>query len=127
MGRATCLHCDVILSPQSKTPAWLRNTIMLVGGASLSMTLAACYGDPCAHESCAYNPYDGGPAQTCDDPSTDLDLDGHCGEFDCDEENASVNSSAADPLGDGVDTNCDGIDGVDVNDENEADAGSSDG
>jgi len=100
---------------------------MLVGGASLSMTLAACYGDPCAFENCGYDPYADGPAQTCDDPSADLDLDGHCGEFDCDEEDASINSSAVDPVGDGRDTNCDGVDGVAVRDENRADAGSSDG
>ena len=103
--------------------AWVRNTLTLVGGASLSMTLAACYGAPCVDGD-----YCGGPVgevtEFCDTPMDDYDLDGHCGAFDCNENDESINSSADDPEGDDLDQNCDGADGVVAAEEN---AGGSDG
>ena len=125
VGQSSCLHCKASLLPRRRTGGWVRNAVLLVGGASLSMTLAACYGDPCASGGdCGYyGPGYGGVTETCGDPILDLDLDGHCGEFDCDEENAEINSSAPDELGDDVDTNCDGEDGIAMS---EPDAGPSD-
>jgi len=75
----------------------------IAGGASIAVTLMACYGMPCSTEP-ECNP--------CDDPASDLDEDGYCGRWDCDETNFNINAGAADPLGDGVDQNCDGEDGV---------------
>jgi hypothetical protein len=64
---------------------------------------------------------DGDPAcDDCDESAaelTTLDLDGDgylsCGS-DCDDQDAAVHPLAFDALGDGVDTNCDGIDGIDA-------------
>ena len=133
VGRTTCLHCDVLLAPKGKMRPWVRNALLIVGGASLSMTLAACYGDPCAYDGC-YGPdgaggrvEDGGVSQFCDDLSSDMDLDGHCGVFDCNENDSDINRSAEDAEGDGIDTNCDDVDGVADPEENTADAGNSDG
>ena len=47
---------------------------------------------------------------TCDDHASDLDGDGHCGDFDCDEADPSIHADAADAAGDGIDSNCDGAD-----------------
>ncbi|MGC6514233.1 MAG: MopE-related protein, partial [Myxococcota bacterium] len=46
-------------------------------------------------------------------PSLDVDNDGLNACDDCDDTNALFGSTAADLVGDGLDTNCDGIDGVD--------------
>ncbi len=64
---------------------------------------------------------DGDPAcSDCEDGdaaqnSHDLDGDGHSScALDCDDGDASVNPTAFDELGDELDSNCDGIDGVDL-------------
>ncbi|HND29302.1 MAG TPA: putative metal-binding motif-containing protein [Myxococcota bacterium] len=52
---------------------------------------------------------------TCDDlpgGCDDLDRDGFVGEEDCDPSNGAINPAAADVLGDDVDQNCDGVDGL---------------
>jgi len=67
------------------------------------------------------NDGDGDPAcSDCDDAdasldSLDLDYDGYstC-DGDCDDGNASFNPASLDLVGDGVDQNCDGLDGVDA-------------
>jgi len=48
---------------------------------------------------------------SCDEPETDRDHDGFCGNGDCNESDPNVNDGADDPLGDGIDQNCDGVDG----------------
>lgn len=45
----------------------------------------------------------------------DDDNDGYSTNSDCDDTNANIHPCADDPAGDGDDTNCDGIDGVDPN------------
>ncbi|MFM7068463.1 MAG: putative metal-binding motif-containing protein, partial [Actinomycetes bacterium] len=45
-------------------------------------------------------------------PPKDLDGDGYNELSDCNDNDASINPGAADPAGDEVDSNCDGIDGV---------------
>jgi len=43
----------------------------------------------------------------------DMDEDGYPpGEEDCDDEDPSINIGADDPEGDGIDQNCDGVDGI---------------
>lgn len=52
---------------------------------------------------------------TCDDlpgGCDDLDRDGFVGEEDCDPSNGAINPAASDVLGDEVDQNCDGVDGL---------------
>ena len=45
-------------------------------------------------------------------PATDQDGDGYLLEGDdCDDTDASINPAADDPEGDGIDQNCDGVDG----------------
>ncbi len=67
------------------------------------MTLAACYGAPVEPGGSAF----------CDDPSRDTDRDGYCEtQFDCNEGDATVHDNAVDTLGDGIDQDCDGVDGV---------------
>jgi hypothetical protein len=84
--------------PTPPTPAFGRRARDLAVGVSAVMTLMACYGVP-------YEP------TGCTDPSDDRDGDGYCGDFDCDETDASIHRYAADPAGDGVDADCDGFDG----------------
>ncbi len=43
----------------------------------------------------------------------DLDNDGIVDSEDCDDQNAAINASATDTVGDGIDQNCDGVDGTD--------------
>jgi hypothetical protein len=46
-------------------------------------------------------------------PTTDLDGDGFDAPADCDDGDASVNPGTPDDMGDGIDENCDGVDGTD--------------
>jgi hypothetical protein len=82
-----------------------------VGGVSITSTLAACYGAPCAdgEDDCPkYIP-------TCDEisqtPMTDdADGDHYCKSYDCNEKDPKINARATDIPGDGIDQNCDGKD-----------------
>jgi hypothetical protein len=79
----------------------------------MSMTLSACYGTGCANDDCEDE--EGPP--TCGEVSTtpetaDLDDDGYCLQYDCNENEPMINAAARDTAGDGVDQNCDGVDGV---------------
>ncbi len=111
-GRKRCLHCGKASATAGvRGKPWFRTVVTIAGGASLSMTLAACYGMPCAGDVC-HGVHDMGISEFCSEPGRDLDLDGHCLAFDCDEDNPEINTSADDPEGDGIDQNCDNIDGV---------------
>lgn len=67
---------------------------MIGASAATAMTLMACYGSP-------YDDIDCG----------DFDSDGYCAPADCDDWNFEIRPGAVDPLGDGIDQNCDGVDG----------------
>lgn len=94
-----CPECGrPLLAGRGPTLRALLNVVL--SGLAVA-TLAACSGmtiDPTV------------PA-TCADPSTDFDRDGFCGEDDCDESDPDRHVDATDPEGDGVDQNCDGVDG----------------
>jgi len=92
---AVCLHCDEALARRVRFRSQLWR--MLAGGGFM-MTLAACYG-------VAYR-------QGLDYPRTvDADADGSPAGLDCADEDPSRFPGAADPDGDGIDQNCDGVDG----------------
>jgi len=61
-------------------------------------------------------------------PGADADGDGFSGADDCDDSDAAVNPDANDTVGDGVDNNCDGLDGMDLDSDGFAsiDSGGSD-
>ena len=54
----------------------------------------------------------------------DTDRDGVTDDFDCDAEDGEIYPGAPDPYGDGVDQNCDGVDGVDADGDGYASASS---
>ena len=132
----TCPHCSAAVqsAPPSKSQAskrgptgrLLRNALTLVSGGAMSMTLMACYGQPpCDGDAgdCLVN--DAG--DTCADEDVDADEDGFssaCGDVDCDDKDSTVYPGASDALGDGIDQNCDGVDGIALpGDAGVADAG----
>jgi hypothetical protein len=85
------------------------------GGLTVSGTLAACYGGPCATPNDSDCP-DNGYVPTCAELSTqpmvdDKDGDGYCKASDCNENDKTINRAAKDTPGDGVDQNCSGRDG----------------
>jgi hypothetical protein len=113
LARATCLHCDVPL----RAPRWARRLSRLLGPAG-AILLAACYGAPgryYAREGIVPIDSDGDGvpgSYRCDryyagedcrpDPNVELD---------CDDADPQRYPGAADPDGDGIDQNCDGVDG----------------
>ena len=48
------------------------------------------------------------------DTIVDADMDGFAADVDCNDDDASIHPEAEDTIGDGVDNNCDGIDGLDT-------------
>ncbi|MCB9593084.1 MAG: putative metal-binding motif-containing protein [Sandaracinaceae bacterium] len=100
-GASECPVCEApARSILSSKP--LRGLFAAGAGSLLAMTLSACYGAPIDPYS---NPW-------CPDPATDLDGDNYCSAaYDCNESDPSVHVGASDALGDGIDQNCDGVDG----------------
>lgn len=76
---------------------------MLLGGAAMSVTLAACYGAPAEPYECEApdNDGDGWSAAWCVPPE----------ELDCNDANDEIHPYAHDSTGDGIDSDCDGTDG----------------
>ena len=87
-----CLHCEAPVAPRR----FGRLARALIGGGSLVM-LMACYG--------MTRPAQQGPG------CADGDHDGVCPPQDCDDGKPTVYPGAEDADGDGVDSNCDGVDG----------------
>ena len=115
LASTSCPHCAARVGPVqigsffASLPGPVRAAAAVVGGGLLSVTLSACYGSPCAGGSC--EPIDSGP-DYCADDSMDTDGDGYCLEYDCDETDVAIHELASDPDGDGIDQNCDGVDGI---------------
>jgi len=82
---------------------WRNTLLALVSGGSLMLTMGCVYG----------------PAPTCEN-KVDNDKDGYfiCADNgslyedpDCDDSNKNIHPNAKDTVGDGIDQNCDGVDG----------------
>jgi hypothetical protein len=94
-----CPNCQVT-SPKVSRAVSLLST--LLGSSALAVTLMACYGlPPCDSDDDA--DHDGAYASACD-PGFDTP-------YDCDDDNILIHECANDPEGDGIDQNCDGVDG----------------
>ncbi len=94
-----CPHCDAAI-PRERGPRLARSLAALLGAGAASLTLMACYGAPPGY----YRP---GPTDGC----TDADHDLTCAPADCNDADRLIFPGAADDDGDGIDQNCDGIDG----------------
>ena len=102
-----CPHCELEQNRDTRASRLLRAALKL-GGSAAIVTLWAC-GDLMPPAQALY----GVPTpNTCEDLTEDLDGDGHCGDYDCNEEDATIYVGAEDPLGDDIDQNCDGEDGT---------------
>ncbi len=102
-GVRACPHCAKPVTP-SMVRRWAKRLAALAGGGALAVTLMACYGLPPCDD---YVDRDGDGYQVCADGYGRYDI-----EEDCDDDNHKINPGAYDPFGDGVDQNCDGVDGV---------------
>jgi hypothetical protein len=119
----SCLHCD---TPLRRPPRWMIRFTALLGPAA-AILLAACYGAPGRYH--AERPMGPGGA-TRVDRDGDGDPGGYeCGPYagpdcaaeiaklppppdaDCDDNDRTRYHGAADLDGDGIDQNCDGVDG----------------
>ncbi|MBK8254078.1 MAG: putative metal-binding motif-containing protein [Polyangiaceae bacterium] len=100
----TCPHCGnsvVAPAPQKQSRKGLLGAMATVAtGGLMSITLMACYG-------IAYT-CDGGVDK--DGDGFYLTNDANC-ESDCNDNDPNIHPFADDPLGDGIDQNCDGQDG----------------
>lgn len=121
---ATCLHCE---APLRRPPRWVLRATKLLGPAG-AILLAACYGAPGRYRAERpvgpngmtrvdhdgdgnLGPYtcEGSPSTACDqntlgDPAPPPDVD-------CDDNDPKRYHGATDIDGDGIDQNCDGVDG----------------
>lgn len=91
--RAACVHCDAPV--RSRLGQLGRALAAGAGAGAFMMTLMACYGR--SHQ----------PACT----GSNADGDGSCLPDDCNDGDPAVHPGAQDPEQDGIDQNCDGVDG----------------
>ena len=108
-----CPHCGQVSlrGMVARAAGWAAT---FAGGVAVSSTLAACYGGPCASPD---DPQckDTNTVPTCAMISSqpqidDVDGDGYCKAYDCNEKDKTINAAAYDIPGDGIDQDCDGHD-----------------
>lgn len=124
---ATCLHCDAPLVDSSRRPPrWALRLTALLGPAG-AILLAACYGAPGRYHTARPMGPNGATrydrdgdgelgAFTCaDNPSSECEAElariPPPADLDCDDGDRTRYHGAADVDGDGIDQNCDGVDG----------------
>ena len=101
-----CPHCGEA-QPLGYATRAASGLLALVGGLSITSTLSACYGAACADGGECSDEY----VPTCDELSTqpeidDVDGDGYCLAYDCDETNPDINAETV-----GIQADC-GNDGI---------------
>jgi hypothetical protein len=82
-----------------------RSILGAAGGGAIAITLMACYG-------AAYGPPVGPDANRCQPSANDEDGDCVLAAEDCNDRDPAIRPGVPDPLGDEIDQNCDGADGV---------------
>ena len=97
-SRSVCLHCDERITAPRFSHLRTLGRVLAAGGALV--TLMACYG-MVARRGGMYDAECRG----------DSDQDTVCAPRDCDDSRMDVYPGAADPDQDGIDQNCDGVDG----------------
>jgi hypothetical protein len=100
-ARTACPHCDAPFAPR-RFAAITRALVTAAGGGALAMSLMACYGGP-MHQM---------PPASAPTACEDYDGDGACTPADCNDQNLAIYPGALDYADDGVDQDCDGVDGV---------------
>ncbi|MCB9637634.1 MAG: hypothetical protein H6728_17955 [Myxococcales bacterium] len=119
-GFYACPHCDARLDVSASASdaeqkrggligrlgQRARNTALGLGAGTLMMTLMACYGMPPEAICKQWEDKDGDGARVCADV-------GYMGQQeDCDDNDKTRHPGAEDTAGDGIDQNCDGVDGI---------------
>jgi hypothetical protein len=101
MSLRTCPRCDGFVPARAaRCPHCPGGGLLRVLAGTFAMTLMACYGVSPRYMH-AQGPND----------CVDGDGDGVCAPTDCNDADKTVFPNAADSDGDGVDSNCDGVDG----------------
>jgi len=97
---STCPHCGAA-STVAKGKGIGGKILAAAGTGMVALTLMACYG--------------GGPDNGCDNDNDGYEVEGCSatgGVVDCDDNNSEIHPGAEDPADDGIDQNCDGVDGI---------------
>jgi hypothetical protein len=99
-GRTTCPHCDAPAraSRAARAARLGRRLATAAASGAVMMTLMACYGGP--------------PKCEIDEDKDRACAKGGRGTPDCNDQDPNIRPLASDPDGDGIDQNCDGVDGM---------------
>ena len=112
--RATaCPNCGAPARPANGFLRRARRSLFAAAGSgAAAITLMACYGAAYQPMPEPVQPAQTNMAQKCAPTDTDQDADCVQAAQDCNDQDAAIRPGVADQLGDGIDQNCDGQDGV---------------
>jgi hypothetical protein len=108
-----CPHCNRA-HPLGMLARTAHALAAVAGSFTISGTLAACYGAPCAdaHDTSCIDVIPSCSQVSSQPAVDDVDRDGYCKAQDCNENDKQFNAAAHDLPGDGLDQNCDGKDAL---------------